>query len=227
MIKIATWTSLAIMLCLLACTEDDKAIYPNFVGYHVPHDTANFTLLKTISYQQTTSYTCGPSVVMSLMHHYGMLSTNEMNQKTEFRLAKEMGTTAWGTTQDNMVAWLENHGFNVQSGRGIETETLMDNLRKGIPTIIVWNDWSGHAMLVIGYYVKGTNSNGSKDVLFFADPSTSSYLVDSERTFFGVNTITTDDLEFNWFNAQYFFNPSHTAVGMYIIATPKTYRSDQ
>jgi hypothetical protein len=149
---------------------------------------------------------------MSLMEHYGMLAPSEMNQKTELRIANEMGTTWWGTSQERTVAWLEAHGFNVTYGQRITADMLFANLKKNIPVIIVWNDWGGHSMLAIGYY---------KDVIFFADPSTSSYVIDNKKSLYGINAVTLNQLNLMWLNAEYFFNPTHTTVGMYIIAVPK------
>jgi len=212
-------------MALTSCAQDNSSFYPSYKNYIVqpyalnsPH---NLVLLNTYSYQQTTNYTCGPAVVMSLMHYYGKLSTAEMNSTTELRIAKEMGTTQWGTMQDKMVGWLENHGFSVQYGQRISLDMLLNNLKHRVPVIMVWNDWSGHSMLAIGYYKDDATDNSDKDVIFFADPSTSSYIVNNQKSIYGINTVTPKQLNLMWLNAQYFFNPTHTAVGMYIIAVPK------
>jgi hypothetical protein len=224
-VKIVSITAV-VSAMLNACVENDNNIYPTAKSYVIPrgalNSNENRVLLNAYSYQQTTGYTCGPAVIMSLMQHYGKLSISEMNKKTELQYATEMGTTSNGTSQSSMVSWLENHGFSVQSGQDVSIDMLMDNLRHHTPTIIIWNDWSGHALLVVGYYQKGATADNDKDVLFFVDPSSSSDIVENDKTIYGINTVTPNQLTFNQFNARYFFNPSHTAVGLYIIATPKS-----
>ena len=218
------WTrfrSFAIILLALimqSCAEDDSGVYPTYRNYTIAR---NVTLLNTSSYQQTTNYTCGPAVIMTLMHYYGIMSSQELNSKTEMRIANEMGTTTNGTTQLDMVHWLEKNGFDVQYGSRATIDMLFDNLKHGTPTIIVWNDWSGHSMLVIGYHTVSAPSDGEKDILFIADPSTTSSITENKEYLSGVNAYTPNQLKLNWFNAEYFYNPSHTEIGMYIVAVPK------
>jgi predicted double-glycine peptidase len=224
LIKLACFASLlACTGALLSCAETPETGYPatkSTVVHNNMNSGSNRVLLNAVSYQQTTSYTCGPAVIMSLMQHYGKLSTAEMTRQTEMKLATEMGTTSSGTTQTSMVSWLEKNGFHVQYGQDISIDMLMDNLRRHVPTIIIWNDWGGHALLVIGYYQQGNTLDNDKDMIFFVDPSSASNIVENNQTLTGINTITPNQLTFNEFNARYFFNPSHTAVGMYIVATP-------
>jgi hypothetical protein len=227
--SIGTATTLFILIVsatLQSCAENPN-VYPTTKSYVIPNGGGlnaggNRVLLNAYSYQQTTSYTCGPAVIMSLMQHYGKLSAADMNRKTEMQFASEMGTTADGTSQSNMVSWLEKHGFNVESGQDVSIDMLLSNLRHHIPTIIIWNDWGGHALLVVGYYQQGGSTDNEKDVLFFVDPSSSSDIVENNKTVYGINTVSPNQLTFNQFNARYFFNPSHTAVGLYIVATPKS-----
>jgi hypothetical protein len=218
-------TGLGFLLCgLMSCAENTGAIYPSYKKYTEQSNDLNMSknhiLLNVYSYQQTTNYTCVPAAVMSLMHYYGKLGAQDMNQATEERIASEMGTSIEGTSQPRTVTWLQKHGFTVKYGQEVSVDQLIANLRKGIPTIVIWNDWSGHAMLLAGYSVKGAMPDETKDVLFFADPSTSSYVVENGHTQYGINTLTPSQLELNWFFASHFFNPSHTATGMYIEAVP-------
>jgi hypothetical protein len=205
---------------LTACAEpvtSNTLTSQNYVASK--NNTPN--LLSSYSYQQTTSYTCGPAIIMSLLRYYGKLSAADMNRNTEIRIANEMGTTQTGTEQTRMVDWLEKHGFNVEYGQNISLDTILANLQRHVPTIIIWNDWSGHALMVTGYHQQGASPNSEKDVLFFLDPNSNSTVVTRNQTFRGIDTITPSQLTFNQFSARYFFNPSHTAVGMYIVATPK------
>ncbi len=203
---------------LTACAEPDT--YLPSRSYVVPKN-GNNVLLSDYSYQQTTGYTCGPAVIMSLLHHYGKLSSAEMNRNTEARIASEMGTNGNGTDQMHMVDWLQKHGFSVDYGQNISLDTIMDNLHRHVPTIIIWNDWSGHAMMVVGYHQQGSSPDNEKDMLLFIDPSSSSNIINNNKTTYGIDALTPNQLTFNQFNARYFFNPSHTAVGMYIVAVPQ------
>lgn len=205
---------------LQSFAQDYAAIYPTFKNYTITQASSKDTvLLTTYSYQQTTGYTCGPAVVMSLLHYYGMMSRAQMNHETEMRIANEMGTTQEGTSQENMVNWLENHGFDVSHGQGVTVDTVVNNINRGIPTIVVWNDWSGHSVLVVGYQ-KESNENGN-EMIFLADPETTSSITENQTRISGINALSANDLQLNWFNAKYFFNPSHTEIGMYIIAVPR------
>lgn len=198
---------------------DHAAIYPTFRNLTIT-SSQHTVLLSTYSYQQTTNYTCGPAVVMSLLKYYGVLNQSQMNHATEMRIANEMGSTFQdGTSQLNMVKWLENHGFKVSYGQGVTIDMLIENLNNGIPTIITWNDWSGHSILVVGYQVDSNND----DILFLADPETTSSITENQTRISGINSLSANDLELNWFNAKHYFNPGHTEIGMYIIAIPKNH----
>lgn len=215
---------LTILFCLFltfilqACMQNEANVNLPNKKYVIQNDPTqaknNFLFLHTASYQQTTGYTCGPAVVMSLLNYYGMLKRSDMNKITEMRIAQEMGTTMQGTSQEAMVNWLKQHGFTVDYGQTVTADILIDNLKRSVPTIIIWNDWSGHAMLVVGYYA-------SKNKMFFVDPSTRSSLVANKQNIAGIDTISPRDLELNWFDARHTFNPTRTAAGMYIVAVPK------
>ena len=211
----STLICLSVVSALQSCSMDEAAVYPTYKNYHAAPQR---TLLNVASYQQTTNYTCAPASVMSLLHYYGKLNSGDMNKTTEMRIAGEMGTSPTsGTSQQNMVAWLEKHGFSVQSGQGANMEMLIQNLQRGTPTLIVWNDWNGHSIMVIGHEL----NSGNKDVLYFADPSSTSSVTDNGQVLRGINTLTTSQLESNWVNAENFFNPGHIATGTYVIATPR------
>lgn len=196
------------------------ATYPNIVSkFYGLTSTKNLTLLTLNGYQQTQIYTCGPAAVMSVLHYYGKLSDQQMNKTTELRIAKEMGTTLEkGTTPQQMVAWFEQHGFQATAGENGTISMLQDNLKKGIPTIVEWIDWSGHWVVATGYNKGGASFKDNKDTLFLADSL--AYLEDSNS----INGLkATNPLRFNymWFDVKY-FNPGHVTKGVYVIAIPKT-----
>ena len=207
-----------LLLTLQSCASPDKDVYlKNYDGYHVPSPHKHLVLTNVYSYQQTTNYTCGPAVVMTLMLHYGKLSPADMNHETEMRIANEMGTTMLGTSQPAMVAWLSKNGFSVRSGNDATVDTLINNINRGLPTIIAWNDFSEHSMLVVGYNSDGVTPTGSKDVIFTADPASSGYIEENGNTIRGIDSLSPDQLELNEVNAKSFQAPS----GMYIVAVPR------
>ncbi len=181
----------------------------------------NFILLPIKGYQQTEDYTCGPASVMSLMNYYGMLSSKQMNKTTELKIAKEMGTTKEvGTSPQQIINWLEHHGFEVKSGENGTVSMLQDNLKKGIPTIVEWIDWGGHWEVVTGYNAVGKTSDEDKDTIFFANPS--AHFENANIKFInGITIFNPDRFASMWFDAQY-FNPGHLVKGIYIVAVPKT-----
>lgn len=208
--------------CVLqSCTQDHAAVYPTYNDYHVPASSQKLVLLSTYSYQQTTAYTCGPSVIMNLMYFYGKLTRADMNRNTELRIANEMQSTGNGTSQEKIVSWLEQHGFSVTYGDNASTSMIINNLNRNIPTIIGWNDWNAHATLVIGYVKKNGSKSDNDDVLFIADPSSTSFIMENNKFHPGINTLTSNQVQLNWFNANHFFNPSHAKAGMYIVAVPR------
>src|SRR5581483_1732463 len=126
---------------------------------------SNAVQLKCHPYRQTTRYTCGPAAVMVLMSCYGLLNAKELNQVTELRIAAEMGTVKdVGTTQSQMVAWLENKGFRVSAGEGITSGMIIDNINSGIPTLV---GFGNHWILAEGYYPREAFLG---EDLIFVDP---------------------------------------------------------
>jgi len=184
--------------------------------------TKNLTMLKVKGYQQTEDYSCGPASVMSLMNYYGMLKDSDMNKSTELKIIKEMGTTKEsGSSPQQIITWLKNHGFDVKSGINGTLSMLQDNLKNGIPTIVEWMDWGGHWEIVTGYDAVGKTYDNDKDTIFFANPS--AHFENANIKFFnGITKFNPDRFASMWFDAQY-FNPGHLVKGIYIIAVPKVH----
>ncbi len=208
------------ILFLVSCMQEHVDTF-HVAKQSKASQSPNVTFLKTYSYQQTTSYTCGPAVIMTLLKHYGRLNYGEMNRQTEMRIAAEMGTTEWGTQQEQIAHWLEQNGFNVSYGQGVTIDMILDSLKSGVPIIISWNDWSGHLTLAVGYKNKELVNGAVQNIILIADPSSSNAIVANNTLVRGINEVGTDQLQSNWFFAKYYFNPNHVAIGMYIIATPK------
>jgi hypothetical protein len=153
-------------------------------------------------YHQTTNYTCGPAAIMTLMHYYGKLSQAEMNQKTELRIAMEMGASSEGTTQSQMANWLSGHGFTVDSGERAESRMIVDNLKSGKPTLLGVNN---HWILAKGF-TKGESPE--KGQILFSDSCC------------GVSIMSCGDIDAMWLEAQ-LQGSSCGGIGQYIVATPR------
>ena len=162
--------------------------------------------LKCSAYHQSTNYTCGPASIMTVMRYYKKLGANELSKETEMRIANEMGAESGlrgGTTSSQMVDWLTNHGFSVQSGKNITTDMLMDNIKKGVLTIVSYDN---HWIVAKGYNV-ASKSPSKQDEIIFADSCC------------GISVIARDVIDNTWQDAH--LQHSHCSVnGDYIIATP-------
>jgi len=165
-----------------------------------------FTLLDVDSYQQTTEYSCGPSAVVTLLDYFG-------KQGDEMTIVEEMGTsTTTGTTPEQMANWLDAHGFDASWHENGNLDTLTNNLKKQIPTLVEWSDWGGHWVLLVGYDTRNTETIWD-DVIIFADPY--------DRHDDNMDGLT-------WFNAGRFYYMWYDALlfgtvmrQVYITATPE------
>lgn len=158
---------------------------------------ANRTLLPLKAFQQTKSYTCGPATLITLQRFYN-------RDGDEMKIANEAKCTpAKGTSPANMVAWLENHDFEVTWGENGSLKMLRENLSRGIPTLVEWIDWGGHWVIVVGYDTRGTETERD-DVIYFADPADG---LDGVRD--GLTSFHAKRFESMWFDAFLFERPMH------------------
>ncbi|MGA7615172.1 MAG: C39 family peptidase [Thermoanaerobaculia bacterium] len=162
-------------------------------------------MLPLRAYQQTTSYTCGPASLLTLLHYYG-------RDGDEMKIANEAHCTAdKGTSPGHMVEWLEGNGFDVTWGEHGSLEMLRDNLDQNIPTLVEWIDYGGHWVIVVGYDTKGTVSDRD-DVIYFADPADGH---DGDRD--GLTSFNARRFNAMWFDAFLF---EHPMFKVYITAVP-------
>jgi hypothetical protein len=129
--------------------------------------------LRCATYRQTTNYTCGPASVMALLRYYGKLSSKDMNKQTEMRIATEMNASEKGTTPAHVESWLSNNGFSVSSGLCVTSKLIKNNIDKGIPTLVGYNQ---HWLLAKGY----NKDSSGRDVIYFADSSCGTTSLSSE-----------------------------------------------
>jgi hypothetical protein len=173
------------------------------------------------AYQQTTDYTCGPAVLLSLARFYGLPDIDE-NAETEMRIAQESGTRDFNSTQpgtkpQEMADWLEKNGFSVQiefedKGDGTALERLKDNIKNGTPTLVEWIDLGGHWAIAVGYD-RCNASDPWDDVLILADPY-DRYDDDCD----GYTFVNANRFYWMWFDALYFDDITWRTM---ITATPR------
>ncbi len=171
----------------------------------VSHGTPQGTHLSCATYHQTTGYTCGPAAVMMLMHYYHMLGNRDLNGKTEMRIAQEMGATQEneGSSSSQMEDWLSIHGMQVDSGNGVDTDFLINNLKDGKPVIVGYNR---HWLLAKGF---NKGSKPEEDQIIFADSCCN------------VSVMSRETLDNMQQEARMPENHCAGNVGQYIVATPK------
>ncbi len=157
--------------------------YPK-IDFSKLEPTEGFFFIKGLrGYQQSTEYTCGPAVLLSLAKYYKIHGIED-NKKTEMKIAQEAGTLSEeaalkvkkrpGTEPDQMLKWLNDHGFKAEiefenKGDGSGLKKIQQNLKKGIPTIVEWANLMGHWVIVVGLDTRGPK-HPLDDVIIFADP---------------------------------------------------------
>ena len=201
------------LLILTTCTKetrtppiDTKTETSNFyvtdIKKGMPRE--GFTLLDIRSFQQTTEYTCGPAVV-TLLKYYSLPGE-------EMTIAQEMGSsTTTGTTPEQMTSWLSAHGFKASWHENGNLETLRNNLKNEIPTLVEWSDWGGHWVLAVGYDTRNTETL-SDDVIIFADP----YDRHDDNND-GLTWFNAERFYYMWYDALLF---GHLMKRIYISASP-------
>jgi hypothetical protein len=170
--------------------------------------SANIDFIANLTaYQQTTDYTCGPSVLISLANFYGLQGISK-DQETEMRIARELGTrdlksSQPGTKPEEMAKWLEKNGFDVDiefedKGDGTALQRLRDNIKNGTPTLVEWIDLGGHWAIAVGYDYRNL-SDPWDDVLILADP------FDKYDDYCdGYSFVNANKFYWMWFDALYF-----------------------
>ena len=134
--KKLTFASFPILILILLFSGTCYSETEGAIAWFPKIDTAILSTSQNVdfipnltAYQQTTDYTCGPAALLSLAKFYGLPDIRE-DAKTEMRMAHELGTrdlnsSQPGTKPQEMVAWLEKNGFNVQ----LEFEDKGDSCR--------------------------------------------------------------------------------------------------
>lgn len=171
----------------------DSIYYPRINYYEMTSTDSRVILTHYPTYQQTTDYSCGPAIVLTVLNYFGETNFDEL------KLMKIMESKpSIGTSLSNMVRFFKDLGWNVQSS--LETpqfkdenefqKFIMKTLSDGKPIMVENVDWGGHWRVIIGYDSIGTEDNFEDDVLILVDPYDVSdhcqdgYVIDSFSKFF-------------------------------------------
>lgn len=107
---------------------------------------------------QQLDYTCGAAAVVSVLRYMGM-------QSNESQAAESMGTNpVVGTKPEDMIRYLRKRGLCARAYTGVPFDALIQRVTEGKITLVDWNDWGGHWVVVTGWSVK-------HDAIVLADPA--------------------------------------------------------
>lgn len=109
--------------------------------------------------KQARDWTCGPACAFATLVYKGFAGV------TEAKLAREAGTTkAHGTTPTQMCDLLDRNGARLLPTKRACLAWCLRQLRRSRPVLLLWNDWRGHWVVLIGYDAK-------RQLLLLADPA--------------------------------------------------------
>ena len=169
-----------IFLVFLLAALSGKDASAQDIQYYTANDYYNMEsegslhiISRFATRQQTSSYTCGPSLALMVLDHYGV------SGYTEEEIGELMGTNPLtGTSVEGLRDFLEGAGFSLDCHadtdlRFSDFQTCEDYFIQAIdanaPVLVEWVDWYGHWQAVIGIDTCGTESFFD-DVLIMADP---------------------------------------------------------
>lgn len=150
--------------------------YFSHVDYYNMESNDTLTILSHFKTQQQTSeWSCGVSSALMVLNWYGKLGNYNEESLAQFR---DNGLAPEATSLRQELQIFEGvGGFNLYSTYDCKDtvadvftpEFIQENLAKGQPIIVGWNDFGGHWQVIIGYDTMGTEST-LDDVLVVADP---------------------------------------------------------
>ena len=120
---------------------------------------------------QTRDWTCGPACARAI------LASRNVNAD-EADLARRAGTTkAHGTTPTQMCDLIHDSGYRIVPTKRATLAWCLRQLRQSRPVLLLWNDWKGHWVVLIGY-------DAHRPLLLLADPAAAKGVsVHTYRTF--------------------------------------------
>jgi len=107
---------------------------------------------------QTRDYTCGAAAVASVLRYMG-------EESHEMQAAQSMGTNSIvGTEVQKMTSFLKRRGLKCWATSQTPVRHIIDRVRQGKITLVDWNDYGGHWVVVCGY-------DPVSDAVILADPA--------------------------------------------------------
>lgn len=142
-----------------ALAKMEKGLRPN---PPIPYEAPNLAGMRVLTgfrpARQLHHHTCGPACLRAV------LAWNSI-EVTEAALAKQANTTKkHGTKPEDMVLTLQDYGRRARLCLNADVNWCLRQLRRDCPVLILWNDWHGHWVVLIGYDPKTKR-------LLFADPA--------------------------------------------------------
>lgn len=144
----------------LDSSKDEWRLNPRRVIPAVPVDAAKgMKVLKDFRPAvQTLDYTCGPACMRAVLHYFG-------RSLSEAYLAHRAKTTkAHGTTPTALCDTLAANGLRLLPTKRANLQWCLRQLRQSRPVLLLWNDWKGHWVVLIGYCAK-------RRMILLADPA--------------------------------------------------------
>jgi hypothetical protein len=107
---------------------------------------------------QSRDYTCGAAAVASVLRFLG-------EETHEMQCAQSMGTNKIiGTDAGQMVLYFRHRGYLATATSETPVGLIIERVRKGKITLVDWNDYGGHWVVVAGY-------DPVHDAIVLADPA--------------------------------------------------------
>jgi predicted double-glycine peptidase len=127
----------------------------------LPHEPTDLSRMRYLAgfrpARQLHNHTCGPACLRAVLAWKGAFVHED-------HLAKVARTTkAHGTTPADMARTLASCGRRPEIKRGATVAWCLRQLRQDRPVLLLWNDWKGHWVVLVGYDGRGR--------LLFADPA--------------------------------------------------------
>ncbi len=107
---------------------------------------------------QQREYSCGAAAVVSVMRYFG-------HQANEAQTIESMGTNpVIGTKAQDMIAYFRKRDMRASAYTETPFEVLVERVCAQKVTLVDWNDWGGHWVVVTGWEPR-------MQVIVLADPA--------------------------------------------------------
>ena len=158
------------------------------------------------SHRQHTSYSCGASIVVSLLVYFGI------DRYESDIMDKLKSNNDDGTNYRNIIKLLKSHGLKTKA-KQMTIDELVSYVEDSVPVILVlqaWGDKKDYSSdYTNGHYVIAVGVDGDK--ILFSDPSI------SEKR----NYLTKSELLERWHDIDEKTNTKLIQYGIAVVGTPK------